>query len=82
MVFIGRFSAKSVEGSERSPYLFKVGETAVELFEPVVDEFLDLVAGGLHAILDVQKLGDVIQRESNGLRGADELKPAQCIGPV
>ena len=53
MVFIGRFPAKFVEEPERTPYLSKVGQTALELFEPMGDEFLDLVAGGRHAILDV-----------------------------
>ncbi len=82
MVFVDRFPAKFVEGPERTAYLAEVGETAFELFEPAADEFLDLVARGLHAILDMQKLGDVFQRESNGLRSTDELKPAQRIGPV
>ena len=82
MVFIGRFPAKFVEEPERTPYLSKVGQTALKLFEPMGDEFLDLVAGGLHAILDLQKLRDVLQGESDGLRSADELKPAQRIGPV
>ena len=35
MVFVGRFPAKFVEGLERTPYFSKVGETALELFEPV-----------------------------------------------
>ena len=82
MVFIGRFPAKFVQRPERTPYFSKVGETAFELFEPVLDQFLDLVTGGLHAILDMQKLRDILQRESDRLRSADELKPAQRVRPV
>jgi hypothetical protein len=65
---------------EHSAGLFELGDAGVDLGEALLDEVLDVVAGRLAGVADVEHLADLVQPETGTLGVADEATRSTMSG--